>query len=135
MKALLCLSLLCAVALHADETQDRAAINQAIRNLNDPAQRAAVILKDADIEIDLDRLIELHRRWTTLIGMNEPWTQMTTPNLVSGKIRFITPDVATVDGGSMIDGAVTMTKLAPLLFILKKEDGRWWISAIRILKG
>jgi hypothetical protein len=56
-----------------------------------------------------------------LIGMNEPWTGLTVPRVVSGGIRFITPSVAIVDGASIIRGAVMLAPRVPLLFVLQKD--------------
>ena len=143
MKPILCFSLFCAVGLWADEAQDRAAIDKTIAAINDPVQRAGLLTRDADSSVDFDRLVELHRNimrdWQdslslgVLIGMNEPWTELTVPRLVSGRIRFLTPSVAIVDGASTIRGAVTLTPSVPLLFVMKKEGAGWLISAVRVL--
>jgi hypothetical protein len=65
--------------------------------------------------------------------MHETWRVMTVPRIVSDSIRFITPDVALVDGASTIRGAVTMAQSVPLLFVLKKDGGEWRIHAVRRL--
>jgi hypothetical protein len=94
MKAILFLPLFLAIALQADEAQDRAAIDKMIAALNDPAKRANLFMKDADSAINFDRLIDLHRLLApspgVVIGMNETWTQLTAPRVVSGTIRFVT---------------------------------------------
>jgi hypothetical protein len=137
MKAILFLSLFLAIALQADEAQDRAAIDKLIAALNDPAKRANLFVKDADSAINFDRLIELHRLPApspgAVIGMNESWTQLTAPHVVSERIRFVTQDVATVDGASTIDGAITLARRVPLLFVLKKVGAEWRISVVRVL--
>src|SRR5262245_58009001 len=61
--------------------------------------------------------------------MNEPWTVMTVPRVVSAKIRFITPDVAIVDEATTVEGAVTLTRSVPLLFVMKKESTTWRTKA------
>ena len=137
MKAILFLPLFLAIALQADEAQDRAAIDKMIAALNDPAKRANLFMKDADSAINFDRLIDLHRLTApspgVVIGMNETWTQLTAPRVVSERIRFVTQDVATVDGASTIDGAITLARRVPLLFVLKKVGAEWRISAVRVL--
>jgi hypothetical protein len=138
VKTILCLSLICAVGLWADDAQDRVAIDKSIAALNDPVLRAGVLTADADSDADFNRLLDLHRRGGlslgAVIGMNEPWTELTVPRLVSGSIRFIAPDVAIVDGASTIRGAVTLAPRVPLLFVMKKDGGVWRISAIRVLR-
>jgi hypothetical protein len=138
MRALFCLPLFCATALWADETQDRASIEKVIAALNDPGHSAALFTRDANSDVDFDRLIDLHRLDSFLpyrpIGMNEPWTELTAPRVVSGAIRFVTADVATVDGASTITGAVTLAPNVPLLFVMKREDAKWKISSVRVLR-
>jgi hypothetical protein len=133
MKAILCCILL-AVGLWADEATDRPAIDKVIVGLNDPAKRAGSFTKDADIGVDFDRLIEMHRKAPTPFTMDETWTDLTVPRVESGAMRFITPDVAMVDGASVIDGAVTLQRRVPLLFVLKKEGREWRISVVRQLQ-
>jgi hypothetical protein len=112
VKLILCFPLLCAFGLWADEAQNRAAIDKVIAALNDPAQRAGLFTKDVDSNVDFDRLVDLHKKNSlspgVLIGTDETWTEMTIPRVVSGSIRFITPDVAIVHGASTIRGAVTL---------------------------
>ena len=137
VKVILCFPLFFAVGLWADETQDRAAIDKVIATLNDPVHRSGLFTKDADSGLDFDRLIDLHMANSSprgvVIGMNETWTQMTEPRVVSGSIRFITRDVAIVDGASTVEGAVTLARSVPLLFVMKKEGAEWRISAVRVL--
>ena len=137
VRPILCFSLLGAAGLWADEAQDRAAIDKAIAALNDPVQRAGQLARDVDSTVDFDRLIDLHRKTPlshcVAIGMNEPWRELTVPRVVSGRIRFITVDIAIVDGASVIPGAVTLAPRVPLLFVMKKAGGEWRITAVRVL--
>ena len=137
VKILFVLPLLLAAGIHADEAQDRAAIDKAIAGLNDPAQRAGLFTKDVDLTVDFDHLVDLNRAsatWTgVMVGGNEPWTGLTVPRVVSGSIRFVTTDVALVDGASMIEGAVTLVRRVPLLFVMRREPARWRIGAVRVL--
>ena len=50
-----------------------------------------------------------------------------------GKIRFITPDIAMVDGASTVQGAVSRIESVPLLFVMKRESAGWRIDAVRVL--
>jgi len=137
VKLILCFSLFCAVGLWADETQDRAAIEEVIAALNDPVRRVGLLTRDVDSGVDFDRLVDLHKKDSlfvgVVIGMNEPWTELTVPRVVSGSIRFITPSVAIVDGASTIRGAVTLAPSVPLLFVMKKDGAGWRISAVQVL--
>jgi hypothetical protein len=141
---LILFSLFCAVGLWADESQDRAAIDEVIAALNDPVQRVRLLTQDVDSGVDFDRLVDLHRNMMrycqedslslgVLVGRNEPWTELTVPRVVSGRIRFITPTVAIVDGASTIRGAVILAPSVPLLFVMKKDGAVWRINAVRVL--
>jgi len=123
-----------AAALLAGEFEDRAAIAKVIAALNNPHQRSRLFTDDADCPVDFSRLIDLHRKYDPgMIGMDEAWNELTIPRVVSRAIRFITPEVAVVDGASTIRGAVTLARRVPLLFVMKKESGEWKISAVRVL--
>ncbi len=62
-----------------------------------------------------------------------PWINLWIyPRIVSGAIRFITPDVALAEGAWIYqDGAATQT--IPLLFVMKKEGDNWKIASLRVL--
>lgn len=136
---ILSFSLFCAVGLWADEAQDRAAIDRVIATLNDPVQRAGLLAKDVDSGVDFNRLVDLHRKDSSspgvVIGMDETWTELTIPRVVSGGILFITPFVAIVDGASTIRGAVTLAASVPLLLVMKKDGAEWRIRAVRVLQN
>jgi len=136
MKVLLCFPLFFAVGLWADETQDRAVINRVIVAVNDPMQRPGLFTQGADSGLDFSRLIDLHVRRPScpgvVIGINETWTEMSVPQVVSGNIRFITPDVAMVDRASTIHGAVSLIEIVPILFVMKREGAGWRIDAVRV---
>jgi hypothetical protein len=132
VKAILCLPLLIVSGALADEAQDRAAIDQVIGLLNDPVQRGRLWTDDADSTVDFDHLLDLHRSRRPVtdltIGMDETWTELTVPRVVSGPIRFVTPTVAIVDGASTIRGAVTLAQRVPLLFVMKKDGAEWKVA-------
>src|SRR5436305_276538 len=132
----LLLTLFFASVLWGDEAQDRAAIDNVIAAVNDSMQRPSLFTQGADSGVDFGRLIDLHVRRTScpgaVIGVNETWTAMTVPRVVSGTIRFVTPDVAIVDGGSTVLGAVSLIERVPLVFVLKRQAAGWRIDAIRV---
>ena len=133
MRVIICLAALFAIMLKADEVTDRAAIDAVIEAVNNPLQRTRLFTKDLDSTVNFDRLIDLHlaSSATVPVGTPEPWRLLTEPHIVSGAIRFITPDVAMVDAASTVRGAVTLAETVPLLFILKKEQAGWRINAVR----
>ena len=77
----------------------------------------------------------------------EPWGEVTidfpatlslppmnivAPRIVSGAIRFITPDVALAEGDWIYDDGVVMRSV-PLLFVMKREGEDWKIASLRVL--
>lgn len=127
------------LVLLADQAQDRAAdkkaIDKTITALNDAARRPTLFTRDADIGVDFDRLIDLHRPPQQppdplMVGRDETWTILTTPRVVSGPIRFTSPDTATVEGASTIEGAMSLRRRVPLQFVMKKVAGQWRIAAV-----
>jgi hypothetical protein len=61
-----------------------------------------------------------------------PLAEIPNSRIVSGSIRFITPDVALADGDwTYKDGPTTQT--IPLLFVMKREGDTWKIAALRVL--
>jgi hypothetical protein len=139
MRVILCLAVVFVSVLKADEVTDRAAIDKVIEGVNDPLQRARLFTKDVDSTVNFDSLIDMHlalsARVPVPVGTPEPWRTLTQPHVVSGTIRFITPDVAIVDGASVVRGAVTFAETVPLLFVLKKEQSGWRISAVRQIRS
>jgi hypothetical protein len=136
MKVILVLALFSITRLWADEAGDREVITQVISALNDPVQRPHLFTKDADTAVDFSRLIDLHLTCLScgvVHGRTETWREMTVPRIVSSNIRFVTPEVALVDGASTVRGAVTLVARVPLLFVLKKEGQEWRIHAVRQL--
>jgi len=117
----------------ADEAIDREAIDKVIVGLNDADHRAELFTKGANSKVDFDRLVELHRKPGGTVGMDETWTQMTEPHVVSGKIRFVKGNVAVAEGASVVEGALTLARRAPLLFVMKKEGGKWPVDAARVM--
>jgi hypothetical protein len=62
-----------------------------------------------------------------------PWISLLiNPRIASGTARFITPDVALVEGVWIYqEGAAAQT--VPLLFVMKKEGDNWKIASLRVL--
>lgn len=137
MRVVVCLAALFATVVKADEVTDRAAIQAVIEAVNNPSQRPRLFAKDVDSTVNFDRLIDLHltspARAGIPVGTPEPTRILTEPHIVSGAIRFMTPDVAIADGASVVHGAVTFADTVPLLFVLKKERGEWRIHMVRRL--
>jgi hypothetical protein len=74
------------------------------------------------------------------VGTSEPWTVLTdrqpiVPQVSTVRIRFITPDVALVDGMSRIEGSATLARTVPLLFVMKKQGCEWRINAVSLVGG
>jgi hypothetical protein len=144
----------------ADEEVDTAAIHRTIADLNWLAMRSNPFTADANIFEELGHLPRVPSwrssaysvLWAgppTVTISKEPWGEATinfpglstslevsaypipTPKITSGAIRFITADVAIVEGTWTSDGVATRT--VPLLFVMKREGDKWKIASIRAL--
>jgi hypothetical protein len=127
-----CLGLLIATSAWADVAEDRAAIIRTIAALNGPSRHLEVFTTDANAAAELDRL-----RQPTVKISHEPWGEaeilwnavVINQRIASGGIRFLSADVALVEG--KLTDQENNTK--PLLFVMKKDDGKWKIASLRVL--
>jgi hypothetical protein len=132
MKPILLLPLLFPLCWGADESAGRAAIEKVIAALNDEgATASAFFTADADpAEIhQLDRLKQRMRETA-----RKPWSEVMAPKILSRRIRFVTPEVAIVDGVIFQYGSALL-RSTPLIFVMRKQEGGWRIASLRILPG
>jgi hypothetical protein len=61
-----------------------------------------------------------------------PTANILAPRIASGNIRFVTPDVALVEGAWIYDDRAVMRSV-PLLFVMKREGENWKIASLRVL--
>jgi len=133
MRKLLWLPLLLAGAASGEQTADRAQIASVIAALNQTPEAVRLFAADFDSAKVLD---DLRAAKPTVAISHEPWGEATwslepvRPKFTSGQVRFLTPDIALVDGASDHDG-----KESPLLFVMKKEGDSWKIASIRLLSA
>jgi hypothetical protein len=127
MKLLTCIALLFAACTFADEAADRKAIREVISSLNQPRDSdsaipvARLFTSDAD-SADVARLTRLVQQ---LDEARRPWSELSSPQIGLGAIRFVTPDVALVAAQSARYGTVVPGR--PLLFVMKKVGADWRI--------
>lgn len=146
----LSLALLSGACVWADEPADRVAIDRTIAALNEVPSPGRLYTADADVSGVLEQLRKGKRPTYRPVSSapsvtisHEPWREATinlpgapweivNPRIGSGSLRFITPDVAMVDGTfTYQDGGTTQT--TPLLFVVKKEGSNWRIVSLRVL--
>jgi hypothetical protein len=126
MKARLWVILFFAGCAWADEAADRAAIVRVIAALNAVPRRGDLFTPDVDGRAALER--------PTVVISHEPWGEATInlPGtgvgraIASRQIRFVTPDVAVVDGEFVADGTA-------LFFVMKRDAGEWRIASVRLV--
>ena len=116
MKAVYWCLLLLAGGACADESADSAAIRKAIATFNHVSERNTVVARDADLS-PLDRF--------TGPEVSQVYFRVTT-------IRFVTSDVAFVDATASQFGSLILKRTVPAMFVLKREDGAWRISVMRV---
>lgn len=134
MKPILCLSLVFAAGLWADEASDQAAIHQVLASLNDPPDApgamppASFFTADADSS-DRDRLANLKRRFAW--NPKQPWSEVTAPQFTAQSIRFVTADVALVDAAVSQYGSTIGVRRVPVLLLMRRDGVEWKIAAVR----
>jgi hypothetical protein len=155
---ILCLPLILgSCALAADEAADRAAIGRTIAALNQVPQPAGLFTDDAvsdlgrlpgvnEAQFQFERDVTVAAGGLTVVISHEPWGEaqiyppgafpqslvIVNPRFASGAVRFITPDVAMVEGSyTRRDGDVVQT--APLLLLMKRDGEVWKIASVRLL--
>jgi hypothetical protein len=168
MKPVFLVPFLVAASAWADEKADRASIDRAIAALNDPARRAAVFAKGVDSEEEFRRLLNtlpVPFRVTydavsppspgvpVVVISHEPWGEATIAmgplpkaepvqvTFESGPIRFLTPDVAVVEGAlhavtNPPNGEASPVRPhieIPVLFVMLREGADWKIGSLRLL--
>ena len=70
-----------------------------------------------------------------LEAAKRPWSEMSTPWFVSRSVRFISQDVAVVDGANTQYGSLILARGIPVLLVLKKESSHWRIATLRAMSG
>ena len=97
-----------------------AALNEYISGKD--AQPVSVLFTNDAHPAELDRLAKL-----------KTWSEMTPPRIVIKSVRFVTSDVALVDGSSMQYGSLILVRRIPILLVMKKQVTDWRIDSLRIL--
>lgn len=134
MAKVLSILLLFGGILSADDISDRKAIDTIIGSLfsprvrSDPQRMAELTTPDVDGDLDL-------------MPVHTVWCETSCESFRIRSVKFVTTDVAVVDGettmGALLSGAVslpTTVSLAKWLMILKRDATTGWrISSIRYL--
>jgi hypothetical protein len=139
--------LLLTSAVCADEAADRPAIARTIASLNEFPQRDEIFTADADGRTALNELWKGKGNGVSasssglpmVVISHEPWGEATLyfpgigPRMVSREIRFVSPDVALVDGVFTEQDGNGQMQTKALLLVMKKLGKEWKIAAVRIV--
>ena len=150
MKTFLCLAVLVASVVWADEATDRAAIEATLAALNPSPLRPNLFTRDFANAVELQRFlgqaadgVVVRTEAATLTISHEPMGEATLgpplPNSVPLK-RFVTRSVAFVSPDTSIVVAIpewqfesAASKRVPVLFVLRREGSDWQIASFRVL--
>ncbi len=156
-----CAFLLFASCVWADEIADRVSIDRVIAALNEVPVSPLLFTTDASSE--LGRLPKVSARnlrpqggvppragEPSVVISHEPWGEATidfrarsaaapqmevlNPRITNSATRFVTPDVAIVDGTWLHRGSTGARQTIPLFLVMKKEGRSWKIAALRVLE-
>lgn len=132
---MLCACLGLAFLARADPHADRTAIRKLIDRLNavqaSNDTKAAAGLFTADAQEQLGGLDDLD---DGVFSSSRPWSELTAPFIVIRYIRFVTSDVAIVDGVSTQFGSTLGVRRVAVMILVKKEPGGWRIAWFRVLE-
>ena len=157
-----CPFLLVASCVWADDIADRVSIDRVIAALNEVPVSPQLFTTDASSE--LGRLPKVSARnlrpqgavpqragGPTVVISHEPWGEATidfrgrsaaapqmevlNPRITNSAARFVTPDVAVVDGTWLYRGSTGARQTIPLFFVMKRDGSSWKIAALRVLES
>ena len=145
----------------AEEAADRSQIDKTIAALNVTPEPSGLYTDDSvselgklpqpsrtQLQVMVPPTTGAHPPQSRMIISHEPWgearinlggveltppaMQMVNPHISTETIRFVSADVATVDGKwTYTDGDSTQT--IPLLFVMRREGDEWKIASARLL--
>jgi len=128
MRAILASAFLCATLAFADQPADRTAIETVIQSLKTAKPVSALFTADADSD-----LAQLNASQSVMSdAAKQPWSEAMPPALVIDSIRFVTADVAIVNAAN-VQITSTLSRRAPVLFVMKREGAAWKIASLRML--
>jgi len=127
MKALLAAGLLSATLAFADVPADRIGIAQVIDSLS--TANPVSVLFTAGADDQLDRLTQAADEiWSEVF---HPTAGRSRPHIAIRSIRFLTPEIALVDGVSTQVGSTAIWRV-PVWLVMKKEGTDWKIASLRL---
>jgi len=124
MRPIVCLSILAATCAWADDATDREAIEHVIAAVNDHSKPLADVLT-ADAPENEQRMLS---------APEQPWSEVTSPQVTIRSIRLLTPQVALVEGVSTQYGSVIMVRTTSILLVMKKDGVQWRIACVLALQ-
>ena len=134
MKIVLCLTVLVASAVLADETTDRAAIEATVVALNVSLSQPNLFTGDFTNADELQRFVG----GATLTISREPMGEATLylpplKRFVTRSVTFISPDTSVVVAIHERQFKPTDSMRVPVLFVLRREGSDWRIVSFRVL--
>jgi hypothetical protein len=131
----LCLTILIASAVWADETTDRAGIEATVAALNISPSQPNLFTGDF---ADIDKVQQFLGQAATLTVSREPMGEATIylPRLtrfVTRSVTVISPDTSVVVAIHERQFKPTESTRVPVLFVLKREGSDWHIASFRVL--
>jgi hypothetical protein len=139
VRSLLCLTVLVASALWADETTDRAAIEATVAALNISPSQPNLFTKEFVNADELQRFLgQAGTEAATLTISHEPMGEATLHLLplrrfVTRSIAFISPDTSVVVAIHERQFEPAAWNRVPVLFVLRREGSGWRIASFRVL--
>ena len=130
MKILLCLALVAASAVWADEASDRTAIEAIVAALNAPPA-SNIFTADFPNAGELQRFRDEAVPAVTVVISRAPMGEATWYTSAAGTRRFVTRSVTFVAPDAAV--VVAVYERQTVLFVVKREAMDWRIASFRVL--
>ena len=120
MRRILCLSILVATCVWADDATDREAIERLIAAVNNHSKPLTdVFTADAP-----------ENERSMLSANEQPWSEVTSPRITTRSIQLIAPRFALVECTNTQYGSVLVVRTTPMLLVMKKDGEQWRIASV-----
>ena len=61
------------------------------------------------------------------------WSEVTPPVIETESVRFVSPEVAVVDGSQVQYGSVILKRILPIVLLMKLDGTEWRVVSMRVL--
>jgi len=108
-----------------------ASINKA-RSAGNAVAFGQVFAPDGDFRIGRELVASGPVAIAAAVRESKIWSEMTAPQIGDVSIRFVSSDIALVDGRQTRYGSMVLKQTAPVTLVLKRDGEEWRVLSLRI---